>query len=211
MQELVDEHPVAPPRKRAERPLHIAHRVASNPLIQPKDLEPSQNGFEVIGTINPGVAKVGNETVLLVRVVERPRRDIELDGDATMIDLSGPRPRSTPLPHGLQPDQLVGMAYYDYDRDPPGVVIGYVPRDLPGLDLSDPRTIRYRNSAGGFTPGQDEFTDYLSHISHLQVARSTDGEHFTFDDVRRTRSRPTGSKTHGSPRSTDCSTSRTWR
>ncbi len=184
MQELVDEHPVAPPRKRAERPLHIAHRVASNPLIQPKDLEPSQNGFEVIGTINPGVAKVGNETVLLVRVVERPRRDIELDGDATMIDLSGPRPRSTPLPHGLQPDQLVGMAYYDYDRDPPGVVIGYVPRDLPGLDLSDPRTIRYRNSAGGFTPGQDEFTDYLSHISHLQVARSADGEHFTFDDVR---------------------------
>ena len=130
------------------------------------------------------MAKVGDETVLLVRVVERPRRDIELDGDATMIDLSGPRPRSTPLPRGLQPDQLVGMAYFDYDRDPPGVVIGYVPRDLPGLDLSDPRTIRYRNSAGGFTPGQDEFTDYLSHISHLRVARSPDGEHFTFDDVR---------------------------
>ena len=101
-----------------------------------------------------------------------------------MIDLSGPRPRSTPLPRGLQPDQLVGMAYFDYDRDPRGVVIGYVPRDLPGLDLSDPRTIRYRNSAGGFTPGQDEFTDYLSHISHLRVARSPDGEHFTFDDVR---------------------------
>ena len=76
------------------------------------------------------------------------------------------------------------MAYFDYDRDPPQVVIGYVPRDLPGLDLSDPRTIRYRNSAGGFTPGQDEFTDYLSHISHLRVARSPDGEHFTFDPVR---------------------------
>ena len=96
-----------------------------------------------------------------------------------------PVPRLAPLPVGLQSDQLIGMAYFDVDREPPEVVIGYVPRDLPGLDLSDPRTIRYRNTAGGFTPGQDEFTDYLSHISHLRVARSTDGEHFTFDDEAR--------------------------
>jgi predicted GH43/DUF377 family glycosyl hydrolase len=73
------------------------------------------------------------------------------------------------------------MAYFDTEREPPQVVLGYVPRDLPGLDLSDPRTIRYRASAGGFTPGQDEFTDYLSHISHLRVARSGDGLHFTID------------------------------
>jgi len=89
------------------------------------------------------------------------------------------------LPHGLTPDHLIGMAYFDYEADPPGVVIGYVPRDLPGLDLSDPRTIRYRNTQGGFAPGQVEFTDYLSHISHLRVARSTDGEHFSFDPVVR--------------------------
>src|SRR6478672_13535086 len=93
MQELVDEYPVAPTRKRAEKRLHIAERVASNPLIEPKDLEPSQPGFEVIGTINPGVAKLGDETILVVRVVERPRRDVKLDGDAEMLDRSGPRPR----------------------------------------------------------------------------------------------------------------------
>jgi predicted GH43/DUF377 family glycosyl hydrolase len=139
----------------------------------------------VIGTINPGVTSVGDETVLLVRVVERPRKDVSVTQDAQMIDLSGPVPRLAPLPVGLQSDQLIGMAYFDVDREPPEVVIGYVPRDLPGLDLSDPRTIRYRNTAGGFTPGQDEFTDYLSHISHLRVARSTDGEHFTFDDEAR--------------------------
>ena len=85
------------------------------------------------------------------------------------------------MPSGLHREQLIGMAYFDCDREPPQVVIGYVPRDLPGLDLSDPRTIRYRNAAGGFTPGQDEFTDYLSHISHLRVARSPDGVHFTLD------------------------------
>jgi predicted GH43/DUF377 family glycosyl hydrolase/glycosyltransferase involved in cell wall biosynthesis len=193
MQELVDEHTPVAPRKRAkEAPIQIAHRSKANPLISPEDLEPSQTGFEVIGTINPGVAKVGDETVLLVRVVERPRRDVALDDDAQMIDLSGPLPRLAPLPSGLQPDQLVGMAYVDYDREPPEVVIGYVPRDLPGLDLSDPRTIRYRNTAGGFTPGQDEFTDYLSHISHLRVARSADGETFSFDPpVRITPLEPT--------------------
>ncbi len=184
MQELVDEHPVAPTRKRQEKPLHIATRVASNPLIVPSDVEPSQPGFEVIGTINPGIATLGDETISLVRVVERPRHDVQLDGDAQMIDLSGPRPRLTPLPHGLTAEHLIGMAYFDYEGDPPRVVIGYVPRDLPGLDLSDPRTIRYRNTQGGFAPGQVEFTDYLSHISHLRVARSSDGAHFTFDDMR---------------------------
>jgi predicted GH43/DUF377 family glycosyl hydrolase len=98
-----------------------------------------------------------------------------------MVDLSGPSPRLIPLPSGLHAEQLIGMAYFDCDREPPEVVIGYVPRDLPGLDLSDPRTIRYRNTAGAFTPGQDEFTDYLSHISHLRVARSPDGVHFALD------------------------------
>jgi predicted GH43/DUF377 family glycosyl hydrolase/glycosyltransferase involved in cell wall biosynthesis len=185
MQELVDEHAPIAPRKREKAPIEVAHRLKANPLIKPEGIEPSLPGFEVIGTINPGVAKLGDQTVLLVRVVERPRKDVALDTDAQMIDLSGPVPRLAPLPGGLQPDQLVGMAYFDYEREPPEVVIGYVPRDLPGLDLSDPRTIRYRNTAGGFTPGQDEFTDYLSHISHLRVATSTDGERFTFDpDVR---------------------------
>jgi len=182
MQELVDEHALATPRKKEkEAPLEVGHRLKANPLITPDAVEPSQPGFEVVATINPGVATIGDETVLLVRVVERPRRDVDVDADAKMIDLSGPVPRLAPLPVGLQPNQLIGMAYFDYDREPPEVVIGYVPRDLPGLDLSDPRTIRYRNTAGGFTPGQEEFTDYLSHISHLRVARSTDGETFTFD------------------------------
>jgi len=98
-----------------------------------------------------------------------------------MVDLSGPDPRLVPLPSGLRPEQLIGMAFFDHQQEPPQIVIGYVPRDLPGLDLSDPRTIRYRNTAGGFTQGQSEFTDYLSHISHLRVARSSDGIHFAID------------------------------
>jgi predicted GH43/DUF377 family glycosyl hydrolase/glycosyltransferase involved in cell wall biosynthesis len=180
MQELVADHSPTQKDRRREKPLHVAHRVAMGPLIRPADVEP-QRGFEVISTINPGVATLGDETVLLVRVTERPRPDIEPGTDARMVDLSGHEPRLVPLPSGLQPEQLIGMAFFDHQQEPPHVVIGYVPRDLPGLDLSDPRTIRYRNTAGGFTMGQAEFTDYLAHISHLRVARSGDGVRFTID------------------------------
>ena len=178
MRELVAEHPPVQKERRREKPLTVAHRLRSNPLIQPVDVEP-QPGFEVISTINPGVATVGDETVLLVRVTERPKPEPGVD--ARMVDLSGSDPRLVPLPGGLRPEQLIGMAFFDHQQEPPKIVIGYVPRDLPGLDLSDPRTIRYRNTAGGFTQGQMEFTDYLSHISHLRVARSSDGNHFTID------------------------------
>jgi predicted GH43/DUF377 family glycosyl hydrolase len=181
--ELAEEHAPAKKERRRERePLRIVHRSPENPLITPDDVSPSQRGLEVLSTINPGVAQVGDETVLLVRVAERPRHDEELPADARMVDLSGSEPRLTALPSGLRPDQLIGMTYFDTDQEPPRIVIGYVPRDLPGLDLSDPRTIRYRNTAGAFTPGTDEFTDYLSHTSHLRVARSRDGINFEFDD-----------------------------
>ncbi len=182
MGELVKEHaPHKTPKRRDQGAVPIATRLDANPLITPEDVEPSQPGFEVVSTINPGVATVGDETVLLVRVAERPRQDAELHADARMVDLSGPEPRLTALPGGLGPGQLIGMAYLDTDHVPPKVVIGYVPKDLPGLDLSDPRTIRYRSSAGGFAPGEEEFRDYLSNISHLRVARSQDGVAFAFD------------------------------
>jgi predicted GH43/DUF377 family glycosyl hydrolase len=60
-------------------------------------------------------------------------------------------------------------------------VVAYLPRDLPGLDLSDPRTIRYQGNAGG-AGGANDFRDYLTQMSHLRVARSGDGVHFTVDD-----------------------------
>jgi predicted GH43/DUF377 family glycosyl hydrolase/glycosyltransferase involved in cell wall biosynthesis len=182
LSELAQEYaPAKKERRRDREPLRIVDRVEENPLLTPAEVEPSQPGLEVLSTINPGVASLGDETILLVRVAERPRRDLDLPADARMVDLSGPEPRLTALPGGLRSDQLIGMTFFDSEQDPPRTVIGFVPRDLPGLDLSDPRTIRYRSSAGAFTPGTDEFTDYLSNISHLRVARSTDGRTFRFD------------------------------
>ncbi len=47
-------------------------RHSANPLIRPHDARPSRPDFEVIGTFNAGAARFGDETILLVRVAERP-------------------------------------------------------------------------------------------------------------------------------------------
>lgn len=155
----------------------VGARLPGNPLITPDDIAPSQPGMEVISTINAGAARVGDEVVLLLRVAERPSGQGELPEGARLVDLSGDRPTLTALPAGLDLDDLVGMPFFETSADPPRIMLGYVRRDEPGVDLGDPRTIRYRDLTDGHH-GDDGTTDYLTHTSHLRVARSTDGEHF---------------------------------
>ena len=155
----------------------VGARLADNPLITPADIAPSQPGMEVISTINAGAARVGDEVVLMLRVAERPSGRGELPEGARLVDLSGDRPTLTSLPAGLDLDDLVGMPFFDTSVDPPRIMLGYVRRDEPGVDLDDPRTIRYRDIADGHH-SDDGTTDYLTHTSHLRVARSADGEHF---------------------------------
>jgi predicted GH43/DUF377 family glycosyl hydrolase len=47
-------------------------RSPDNPIIEPKDVKPSRSDFEVIGVFNAGVARLGDEIILLLRVAERP-------------------------------------------------------------------------------------------------------------------------------------------
>jgi len=47
-------------------------RSPNNPLIEPKAVKPSRDDFEVIGVFNAGVARFGEEIILLLRVAERP-------------------------------------------------------------------------------------------------------------------------------------------
>lgn len=46
-------------------------RYEFNPIITCRDVQPSNNNFEVIGVFNPGAAEYEGETVLAVRVAER--------------------------------------------------------------------------------------------------------------------------------------------
>ena len=47
-------------------------RSLLNPIIRPQDVSPSRPDFEVIAAFNAGVARLGEEVVLLLRVAERP-------------------------------------------------------------------------------------------------------------------------------------------
>ena len=48
-------------------------RLATHLLLRPEDVPPSHPDWEVIGVFNPGVARHGDDTVILARVAERPR------------------------------------------------------------------------------------------------------------------------------------------
>jgi predicted GH43/DUF377 family glycosyl hydrolase len=99
------------------------------------------------------------------------------------FDLSGPEPRLEPLPRGIPHEELIGVAFLDTEREPAQVMQVYLQRSTPGLELSDPRAIRYHSAAGAFSAAADDFTDFLTQMSHLRVARSCDGVHFRIEEV----------------------------
>lgn len=158
----------------------LGTRIASNPIIAHHDVSPSRPEFEVLGVSNPAAVKVGDEVILLLRVAERPRTDVEPPDDALTLDFDGPEPVLKPLPEGFRHHEVIGMVFMDTRSGERTPVVAYLPRDLPGLDLSDPRTIRYR-AASSLRRYQDGYLDYLSSMSHLRVARSRDGIHFDIE------------------------------
>jgi predicted GH43/DUF377 family glycosyl hydrolase len=159
----------------------LGRRLAENPLLTARDVPPSQSALEVVSVFNAATAVVDDEVVLLLRVAERPRSDVELPPGAFTLDFSGPHPIQKPLPHGYTKDNVIGMAYMDASSRPAAVRVAYIPRDLPGLDLRDPRAIRYKNATGPLGLVNEGYQDYLAQISHLRVARSRDGVHFTVE------------------------------
>jgi predicted GH43/DUF377 family glycosyl hydrolase/glycosyltransferase involved in cell wall biosynthesis len=161
----------------------LGRRLAENPIITAADVTPSLPGLEVVSVFNAAAAKVDGEVILLLRVGERPRLGAAPPPDALTLDLTGPEPQLQRLAPGYRGEDLVSLAFLDTARTPARVVEVFLPRNLIGLDLSDPRTIRYHNPTGGFSAAADDFSDFLTQMSHLRVARSRDGIHFDVDDV----------------------------
>jgi len=87
-------------------------RSEHNPIIRPEDAQPSRDDMEVTGTFNAAATRIGDQTILLVRVAEKP---ICLD-----------------------PAKVCGV-YYDCDND--RVVCRWFSREDPEVDCSDPRMI----------------------------------------------------------------------
>jgi len=113
-----------------------------NPLITPAQVRPSRPDYEVIGAFNAGAIMYGSETILLVRVAERPTLRIK---DKILC------------PYLNEQGELVSLV---------------IERDDPAYDTSDPRLVK-RLATGGV---------FLTSISHLRLARSSDGVHFTLED-----------------------------
>ena len=159
----------------------IAHRLDNNPILTSADVTPSQAALEVVSVFNAAAAQVGDETILLLRVAERPRAMTGLvAASARTLDLAAPHDRLEPVPSGTLGEDVIGIAFLDPATEPRRVVVAYVRKDLAGLDASDPRSIRVTKPSA--KPGaRAEVRDYLTQISHLRVARSTDGAHFVVD------------------------------
>ena len=91
-----------------------AERSHLNPILLPRDVKPSHADWEVLCAFNAGVARVGAEVVLLLRVAERP------------VDQGGERSACrVPV----------------YDAAASRLVIREYPRGAQGYDFSDPRVI----------------------------------------------------------------------
>jgi predicted GH43/DUF377 family glycosyl hydrolase/glycosyltransferase involved in cell wall biosynthesis len=160
----------------------LGRRAADNPLVKVEDVTPSRPWMEVVSVTNAAAAKIGDEVVLLLRVSERPKTGIDPPENALTLDLTVSDPRVQQLGEGYQSEDLVSFAYLDTSSSPSKIVDIYLPRALTGLDLSDPRRIRFHHPTGGFSTATDDFNDFLTQMSHLRVARSTDGLNFSVDE-----------------------------
>ena len=92
----------------------LLKRLRANPLLTPDDLRPTRDGLEVMCTLNPGAVRVGDETLLLVRVGERA------------------------------PDEADCVRYLYYDADAGEQKIGRIASSDPDLEIPDGRGYFYR-------------------------------------------------------------------
>ena len=146
----------------------VIQRLATNPIIRPQDVQPSRPGMEVLCAFNAGAIRVDGEFILMLRVAERPLTGT-MPTDAMILDLQSPEPRTRPATAGEAATGFVAFSQLDLTSTTPAIVTRFLQRDLPGLDLTDPRSIRYAGQT------------FLTSISHLRLARSRDGVVFTID------------------------------
>jgi predicted GH43/DUF377 family glycosyl hydrolase len=118
-------------------------RHQSNPILTPRDVKPSRPDFEVMGAFNAGAARHDGQTILLVRIAERPHK------------------------------REAGWALSPHWSAERGINVEAFRRDDPRYDTDDPRLIRDRETGRVL----------LTSLSHVRLARSADGVHFTVDET----------------------------
>lgn len=97
------------------------YRYEENPLIVPAQVPAYHEGFEVIGAFNAGIAKYGEEILMLLRVAERPVSE---------------DPRVVKAPVYLPETGKLDLIEFNTDDE--------------RYDFSDPRVIRNKAQSGSF-------------------------------------------------------------
>ena len=80
-------------------------RHPKNPLIRPKDVQPSRPDFQVVCVLNCGVIRHQNEVLLLMRVAEIAKSDAQNPIQVPLFD-----PKQANLPYTIaviNPDIVV--------------------------------------------------------------------------------------------------------
>src|SRR6266851_4008867 len=79
----------------------LGQRLANNPILSSRDVAPSHPALEVVSVFNAAAATVGEETILLLRVGERPRAiNGILPATARTLDPTAPEKGLQSLPLG---------------------------------------------------------------------------------------------------------------
>jgi len=122
----------------------MIQRSPHNPIIRIDDLKPSAEGLQVIGVFNPGACRLGDETILLVRVAESC----------------------------VPENNWIKIPMMKYERGKFQLnILSYETDGNLSIAVTDPRVITINGK------------QFLSSLSHLRVARSRDGVHFTISDT----------------------------
>lgn len=124
-------------------------RCLQNPLLTPGQVKPSREDFKVEGVFNCGVARYGEEIILLCRVAES-------------VVGAGEKEVKVPVVKEVDGEDRIE-------------IVTIKKEEHPELDFSDSRTIHKMTKTG-------KKTVYLTSLSHLRIARSKDGVHFTIDE-----------------------------
>ena len=64
----------------------LVERFAQNPLITPADVLPSRDDYEVVGAFNPAAIEYNGQTLLMLRVAERPGDKAEDEQVAPIVN-----------------------------------------------------------------------------------------------------------------------------
>src|SRR2546427_5667223 len=88
----------------------LGQRLPSNPILTNRDVAPSHPSLEVVSVFNAAAARVGAETVLLLRVAERPRALTDTPPpDARVLDPMSPEEGLQPMPPDILGEDLIGL------------------------------------------------------------------------------------------------------